>query len=227
MKDRFAVLLRLAVHGGALLPLAALAWDFFTGGLTANPIQAATQRTGRTAAVLLLLTLACSPLAGLLRFPALRAWRKALGLYAFLYAACHLYLYAVLDYGLDWSLLADNLFARPFIAVGAAAFAILAGLALTSLGGLKRIPAGLWRGLHRLVYAAALLVALHYAWALKGSLFSLSGNILLPGLYGLAVILLLGLRLGPVRRRTAGFLGRAEGINGKQPVSPEQGGGYE
>jgi sulfoxide reductase heme-binding subunit YedZ len=52
LQDR---LLRLVVHIGALLPLAVLIWDFSTNNLTANPIQAATLRTGKAAIVLLVL----------------------------------------------------------------------------------------------------------------------------------------------------------------------------
>ena len=38
---------------GSWIPLALLIWDALTGNLTANPIQAATFRTGKTALVLL------------------------------------------------------------------------------------------------------------------------------------------------------------------------------
>ena len=44
------------------------------------------------------------------------------------------------------------------------------------------------------------LVVLHYAWSKKGDLFHLRGDILRPLVYGLIVILLLLLRLPPVRR---------------------------
>ena len=54
--------LPILIHVGALLPLARLIWNFFHDQLTANPIQYITFRTGKTALVLLVLALACTPL---------------------------------------------------------------------------------------------------------------------------------------------------------------------
>ena len=54
--------LRIVTHLGALLPLAMLIWNFFHDDLTANPIQYITFQTGKTALVLLVLALACTPL---------------------------------------------------------------------------------------------------------------------------------------------------------------------
>ena len=48
-----------------------------------------------------------------------------------------------------------------------------------------------WNRLHRLVYLAGVLVILHYAWSLKGNLFSLQGDVTQPIAFGLAVVLLL------------------------------------
>jgi len=57
-----------------------------------------------------------------------------------------------------------------------------------------------WTRLHRLIYLIAPLVVLHCAWAKKGDLFHLRGDILRPLVYGLIVILLLLFRLPTVRR---------------------------
>ena len=54
--------LRIAVHIGALIPLALLLWDGAHNHLTANPIQEITFRTGKTAIILLILSLLCTPL---------------------------------------------------------------------------------------------------------------------------------------------------------------------
>lgn len=74
---------RLFVHLGSLIPLGVLLWDFFTGNLTVNPIQAATQRTGDIALVILLLSLVCSPLSSILGIKEALKFRRTLGLYAF------------------------------------------------------------------------------------------------------------------------------------------------
>jgi sulfoxide reductase heme-binding subunit YedZ len=57
-----------------------------------------------------------------------------------------------------------------------------------------------WKTLHRLVYLAALLAALHYGWAAKGDFFSLRGDVWKPLVYSAVVILLLLLRLPVVRK---------------------------
>ena len=51
---------QLAVHVAALAPLAVLIVAVLTDNLTVNPIQAATLRTGKTAMILLVLSLALS-----------------------------------------------------------------------------------------------------------------------------------------------------------------------
>ena len=61
MKDFWQRHYRWLVHAGALAPLGWTLWLGATGGLTANPIQDLTLRTGKTALVLLLGSLACSP----------------------------------------------------------------------------------------------------------------------------------------------------------------------
>ena len=53
---------QLLMHLAALLPLAWLLFDAVRGHLTANPIQAIEQRTGRYALYLLIASLACTPI---------------------------------------------------------------------------------------------------------------------------------------------------------------------
>ena len=54
--------LQILTHLAAAAPFLWLVWDYAGGNLTANPIQAATLRTGKTALILLVLTLAVTPL---------------------------------------------------------------------------------------------------------------------------------------------------------------------
>lgn len=195
--------LRIVIHIGAWLPLAWMIYDYTTARLTFNPIQAATQRTGQTAIVLLLLTLSVTPASTVLNARSITVFRRPLGLYAFLYAALHFIIYIGLDYGFGWSRLYYSLVEKPFIIAGLTAFLILTALALTSFKVWMRIMGKNWKRLHRLVYLAGIIVILHYAWAKKGDLLTLQGDIILPFI---ALILYLGLmaaRLPALRRLIA------------------------
>jgi sulfoxide reductase heme-binding subunit YedZ len=198
-KLRFSPL-QIAVHIGAWIPLAWLAWAYATDHLTVNPIQAATQQAGKFAITLLVLSLACTPLNTLFRWRSVLKVRRALGLYALMYAALHLSILVGVDYGFDLGSLWGDLAGKPYILVGAATLLILIPLGITSTKGwMKRLGQG-WRQLHRLVYVASLLAVLHFAWAKKGDLFSLRGDITQPLLYGGIVLLLLILRIPFIRR---------------------------
>jgi sulfoxide reductase heme-binding subunit YedZ len=200
MKTKYTPL-QIAVHVGAWLPLAWLAWAALTNNLTVNPIQAATQHLGKDALVLLLLALSCTPLNTVFGFRHALKVRRTLGLYTFLYAGLHLLILIGLDYGFALDLVWGDLAEKPYIIVGASTLLILSLLAITSFKWwMKRLGKN-WKRLHRLIYLAAPLAILHYAWAKKGDLFSLRGDILQPLLFGLLVVLLLLLRLPAVSRR--------------------------
>jgi len=195
---------RWLVHAAALLPalwiLAALA----AGEQFVNPYQAVEQRTGRVALILLMLSLACTPANLIFGWRWALRHRRTLGLYAFAYAAVHLIILVALDYGFALGLLRADLSGKPFIWIGAASLLILAALAATSFPAWKKRLGRNWKRLHRLAYLAALLVIVHFFWARKGNLATLSGDVLLPLSYGLAVAGLLILRLPAIRRRAAG-----------------------
>jgi sulfoxide reductase heme-binding subunit YedZ len=197
---RFPLLLRIATHVGALIPLAVLVRDFLTHHLTENPIQAAEQRTGTIALVLLLVSLACTPLNTLFRFSQAIRRRRALGLYAFFYASLHLFIFAVIDFGLDWPTLWEMVSEKRYIIAGLATFVILVALAVTSFRWwMKRMGKG-WKRLHQLIYLAGALAILHLAWVVKGSVSRLNGDIRRPIAYGSVLALLLVLRIPAVRR---------------------------
>ncbi len=195
--------LRIAVHGLGLFALARLGFLWATDSLTANPIQFVEQNLGRAALNMLVLSLAVTPLVSLTRWRALIPHRRTLGLYAFLYFTLHLLTFVVLDYGLDWGEILRLTAEKPFIFVGLLAGLILLALAATSFKyWMKRLGKN-WKRLHKTVYLASGLVVLHYAWAVKGSLANLSGDILRPLSMGLLVAILLVLRIPAVRRRLA------------------------
>jgi len=192
--------LQIAVHIAAWLLLAWLAWDYTNGNLGINPIQAATQRTGRYAIIFLILSLACTPLNTLFGFRQAITARRALGLYAFGFAAVHFTIFTGLDFGFDWSLLKLEVTEKRYILVGLGALSILSALAFTSFKWwMKRLGKN-WKRLHKLVYLAGVLVVVHYAWAKKGDLLRLQGDIWWPLFAGIIVLALLILRVPAVRR---------------------------
>lgn len=200
LRSRFSIVLQPAVHLGSLLPLALLVRDALTDSLSANPFQEVEQRTGETALILLLFSLACTPLNILFGFSRAVKHRRALGLYAFFYAGLHLFVFTVLDYGFDGQLLLDTVRKNRYILVGLAAFLCLLALAVTSFRWWMKRMGKNWTRLHRIVYLAGGLVIVHYAWVVKGDVLGLSGNILKPLLYGTLLALLLVVRIPPVRR---------------------------
>ncbi|GAB4447368.1 MAG: hypothetical protein OHK0041_06970 [Anaerolineales bacterium] len=200
--------LQVAVHVYAWSVLVILIFQFFTHNLTANPIQALEQRTGRHAITLLVLSLACSPLNTLFKWNEPLKRRRALGLYAFMYAVIHVLIFLHLDYGLAWSLIAQTIFEKPFIIVGVISFLLLIPLAWTSFDIWKKRLGKTWKRLHQTVYIIAPLVVLHYAWSKKGNFFALQGEIIRPLIYGLVVVLLLILRVPQVRKAAASLRDR-------------------
>ena len=155
-------LLRLAVHLGALIPLTLLVWDFSAGNLTANPIQAATLRTGKAAIVLLVLTLAVTPFYTVFRYKPALPLRRTLGLYTFLYVSIHFMIFVAVDYGFDLELLTGAIFEKRYALVGFAAGLILLPLAITSTRGWMKRLGKKWKLLHRLIYLASVLAVFHY-----------------------------------------------------------------
>jgi sulfoxide reductase heme-binding subunit YedZ len=185
--------LPILIHVGALLPLVRLIWNFFHDQLTANPIQHITFQTGKTALVLLILALACTPLNTIFELKRVVGLRKTLGLYAFLYATLHFLTFVGLDYQFDPELLKEAIFKKRYALVGFAAFLALLPLAITSTKGwMKRLGKN-WKRLHRLIYLAGLLAVIHFVWLVKSDVRE-------PLAYGVVVLLLLALRLKTIRR---------------------------
>ncbi len=200
--------LQIAVHAYAWSGLVFIALRFLTGHISVNPIQELEQRTGRHAITLLVLSLACTPLNTLFKWPELIKRRRALGLYAFMYAAIHVIIFVDLDYGLAWSLIYQTVIQKPYLLVGMISFLLLIPLAVTSFDIWKTRLRKNWKRLHQLVYLIAPLVVLHYGWSKKGDFFALQGDIVRPLLYGLIVVILLIFRIHPVRRALASLRDR-------------------
>jgi sulfoxide reductase heme-binding subunit YedZ len=196
-KPRFTIL-QLIVHLAGWIPLAIMLFDLLTDNLTANPIQAIEKRTGFTALTFLVLSLACTPLA-FLGWKQLTQRRKALGNYGFLYAAIHVTVFVAVDYGLNLEAILRDVGTKQYILIGATAFLLLIPLAVTSFNyWMKRLGKN-WKRLHRLVYLILPLVTVHFFMARKGDFFNLKGDVFQPLLYAVIIVILLLLRLGPVK----------------------------
>ena len=213
--------LQIAMHIYAWSALVILIFQFFTHNLTANPIQALEQRTGRHAITLLVLSLACTPLNTLFKWSELLKRRRALGLYTFMYATIHVLIFISLDYGIAWSTIVQTVFEKPYILVGATGFLLLVPLAFTSFDIWKKRLGKTWKRLHQLIYLIAPLLVLHYAWSKKGDFFALQGEIVRPLIYGLIVILFLIMRISPVRKALASLPSRILLRVKKRNLQPE------
>lgn len=185
---------QIVTHVGALIPLGTLLWDFWFDRLTADPIQDLTFRTGWYALVLLILSLACTPLNTLFGWRQVLPLRKPLGLYAFMYAAFHFLIFIGLDYGFDPALIWEATFEKRYALVGFSAFVILAALALTSTQGWQQRLRKNWKRLHRGVYLAAVLVSVHFYMLVKA-------DVRRPLAYGTVIIILLLIRTPWVRKQ--------------------------
>ncbi len=161
---------RIVVFLVSLLPLAAMVWGALHDRLGANPAEALSHESGSWALRFLLITLSITPLRRLTGWRKAVLLRRMLGLFSFFYACLHFLVWLWLDREFAWGGMLADIATRPYITVGFLSFLILIALALTSnMFSMRRL--GLrWKGLHRLVYAAALLAILHFIWLVKADL---------------------------------------------------------
>lgn len=169
-------------------PLLLFVWQGLTDGLTANPIEYVLRELGLWGLRFLCVTLAISPLAKLLKMPALLRYRRRIGLWAFAYVALHLIMYVAVDQQFGWSFIVADIVKRPYITIGMAAFVLLVPLAITSANRIRRkMRVRAWRRLHQLVYLIAIMGVVHYFLLVKADTRS-------PLIYGGIVAALLGWR---------------------------------
>ena len=186
--------IRPAAWVGGLVPLILLVAGAFTGGLGAHPIEYVTLRTGFATLLLLMCTLAVTPVRRLTGWNWLTPARRTLGLCAFLYVCLHFATYLV-DQGFAWTYIVEDVAQRPYVTAGFTAFLLLVPLALTSTKGWIRRLGKRWQKLHRLVYLAAGLGVLHFIWLVKSDLRD-------PLLFAAVFALLMALRIPALAGRT-------------------------
>ena len=162
--------LRVIVHVGVWLPLVWIVWHAWHNDLGVDPVVTLYNVLGRTAMILLLLCLTATPLYILFGFRKGLTVRRALGLYAFMYAALHFLNFLALDYAFDLHfILDDGIPKKPYIFVGLTALLILVALAVTSTRGWMRRLKRNWTRLHWLIYPTGILFMLHFYWSAKAA----------------------------------------------------------
>ena len=190
--------LKPAIFVLSLIPFVRLFVLGFQDRLGANPIEFVTHSTGFWALTFICITLSVTPLRRLTGWQHLVRLRRMLGLFAFFYASAHLLTYVWFDQWFSLEEIAKDIWKRPFITVGFAAFVLLVPLAITSTNRMIRRLGRRWSQLHRLVYLIAILGVVHFWW-LKEDKNDLSE----PWLYaGIVSALLLFRLLYPAWQRT-------------------------
>lgn len=191
--------IQIIAHVGAWIPLLVGLWDFWQGNLGPDIIREATLRTGKTALILLLLSLACTPINFIFKYRPVLKLRRPLGLYSFMYASIHFAIFIGVDYFFDFRLIQDALLEKRYAIVGLTTGLILLALAITSTKGWQRRMKKNWKRLHSLVYAAGILAVVHYIWLVKQGVFQ-------PWIFAGIVALLLGLRIKPIKKWASGLV---------------------
>jgi sulfoxide reductase heme-binding subunit YedZ len=191
-----------AVWALCLTPAGLLVWRAFTGRLGANPIEFITLRTGFWTLVLIMVTLAVTPLRRVTGWNRVIQFRRLLGLFAFFYATLHFLTYVTLDLFFDFGAVAADIVKRPYITVGFTAFVLLIPLAATSTKGSIRRLGRSWLRLHRLLYVSAALAVVHFYWK-KSAKSDVAEPLLFAGILGGLLLFRVVYHLRKRRRSTA------------------------
>lgn len=177
----------------AVIPPVWLFMQGLGGRLGVDPVKAMEHQMGLWGLQILIATLAITPLRTHLGINAIRL-RRALGLIGFFYILLHLLVWLVLDVQIPRQILGD-IYKRPYITIGMAAFVLMLPLALTSNNlALRKLGPRRWRRLHRATYVILLLGAVHYVMVVRGWQLQ-------PLTYLALIVILLVLRVIPARKR--------------------------
>ena len=215
MPNKWIPYVKVLVHLICLLPAFELGQMYRSGAfaLMADPVNWITHFTGHYTLLLLIVTLAVTPVRRLhAKLGNLVRFRRLLGLYAFFYATLHLATYIFLFSGYDlpttwaglktghlgaivdqwklvWPTILDDLKKRRFIQVGFFAWLLLLVLAVTSPAFVMRAMGGKnWRRVHWSIYIAAFAGITHYWWLVKK-------GVLAPMPFTITLFILFGARI--------------------------------
>lgn len=180
----------------ALLPLGRLLWAAWTGDFGPNLVEFVQRWTGTWTFNFLLLTLCITPLRVWTQWHWLLRLRRMLGLFTFFYATLHFLSFIGFDHSFQLDAIARDIFKRPFVTVGFAAFVLLIPLAATSnQWAIRKLGGRKWQELHRNVYLIGILACVHYFWLAKVT------ALLWPLAYSVVLAFLLGWRVRERRRK--------------------------
>ena len=168
-----------------------------------DPGKVLVDNFGLGALILLLCSLAMTPLRQLTNWGLWLAVRRQLGLWCFVYVLLHLSAYLLFLLGLRMERLASDLVERPYIMVGALALSGLIPLALTSNRRSQRLLGRRWKKLHRLVYPVLGLALLHMLWVVRSDAGEWAAY---AAVGGMLMLLRLPLMAGRLRRLRAGIM---------------------
>ena len=172
-----------------LLPGVLVVTDTFeiTGSLGANPIEEIQDRLGNWGLRFIMIALAVTPLRRLSGWNWMSRFRRMLGLFAFFYVLIHFFAWLILDQGILWSAIVEDIVERPFITLGFTALLILTAMAATSTNAMRRRLGKRWQQLHYGAYIAGILGVWHYWWQVKKDIQE-------PLIYAVILGVLLGYR---------------------------------
>jgi methionine sulfoxide reductase heme-binding subunit len=173
-----------------LVPFGLAIGDLFgyTGSLGANPVEELQDRFGQWGLRFVMIALAVTPLRKITGKVWLLRFRRMLGLFAFFYVLMHFLNWLIIDQGVLWSAIVEDLVERPFITLGFTGLLLLTAMAVTSTNGMRRRMGKRWDKLHYSVYAVGILGVWHYWWQVKSDITE-------PLIYAVILAVLLGFRL--------------------------------
>ncbi len=183
-----------AVYVIGLAPALHLFAAALTDRLGPDPLKVLENGLGEWALRFLIVGLSITPIMRFARISLIR-YRRSIGLVAFAYVLLHLSVYMALDKQLDMPSILADIIKRPYITIGMTAFILLVPLAATSNNwSIRRLGPKGWQKLHKLVYLAAILGAVHYvmlvkAWPLE------------PIIYLVIIVALVALRMVHLLRK--------------------------
>lgn len=189
-------LIKIAVFIVCLLPLGRLLWAAYSDDFGPNPVEFVQRWTGSWTFNLLLITLCITPLRTITQWHWLLRLRRMLGLFSFFYASLHFLSFIGFDHAFVVEDIAKDIYKRPFVSVGFAAFILLIPLAATSSNwAIRKLGGRKWQEVHRSIYLIGILAALHYFWLVKAT------ALLWPLAYSVVLAILLGWRIRERRRK--------------------------
>jgi sulfoxide reductase heme-binding subunit YedZ len=128
----------------------------------ARPLDNLIHRAGYWAIIILLVTLAVTPLRRIGRYNQLLDVRRMIGVGAFTYAAAHILLF-VADQMFDLTKVVKEIIFRVYLTIGFIALFGLSALTVTSTDAMvRRLGVKRWQRLHQVIYVIAALALIHF-----------------------------------------------------------------